>query len=474
MPTTQGNRQILDQKRWEWVTPAPVANVAGACVNAADNVRQAALFVVSNSAAYLYQPDSDGWTSLPNPGLSGTFGAGAAVTSTNWSAGPTAGAVSIAATGGTTTTIATTLTLARSLNGYRLFVMSGPNAGATIEILRNTVGANSTITVPAQASAFSASTTFRLLTPRWFALTGGNTAGWMRFYDYATNTWTSIATTGAPAAVNVDSGMTCTPSWRGSGYVSFGNGTSSGTNTSTTLNDTTTSWTASQWINYQVRISAGTGAGQIRTISASTSTSLTVSVAWTVTPDATSVYSIEGNDDFLYLKTAGTGVMYRYSMSGNAMTALANSGQGSVGFELLWADSSTDASWGSENAIVNGRRIYAPRGSAISNIDYYDIPSNTWVQPISYAPATDTFNTGSSFTFSGGYIYALKEATGRAFRLNVATSEMEGWTQILYTQGASTVGNRAWMHYYRDGATTIPFVHFMGNSQNVTFRQMVY
>jgi hypothetical protein len=41
-----------------------------------------------------------------------------------------------------------------------------------------------------------------------------------------------------------------------------------------------------------VRITGGTGSGQTRRITGNTATALTVGVAWTTTPDATSVFEI--------------------------------------------------------------------------------------------------------------------------------------------------------------------------------------
>src|SRR5437899_1294903 len=62
--------------------------------------------------------------------------------------------------------------------------------------------------------------------------------------------------------------------------------------TSTTLQDTTKSWPINLWAGRPVTITAGTGVGQTSTVSASTSTTLTVSPAWTTTPDGTSQYVI--------------------------------------------------------------------------------------------------------------------------------------------------------------------------------------
>src|SRR5207245_11025788 len=66
--------------------------------------------------------------------------------------------------------------------------------------------------------------------------------------------------------------------------------------TSTTRQDTTksgtTAWTTDQWAGRVVTITAGTGAGQTNTVSSNTANTLTVSSAWTTTPDGTSKYVI--------------------------------------------------------------------------------------------------------------------------------------------------------------------------------------
>jgi len=71
-------------------------------------------------------------------------------------------------------------------------------------------------------------------------------------------------------------------------------GTSSGSNTATTLNDTSKSWATSTWVGGAVRITAGTGAGQVRAICANTPTQITVCDSWTTIPDTTSKYEIIG------------------------------------------------------------------------------------------------------------------------------------------------------------------------------------
>jgi hypothetical protein len=69
-------------------------------------------------------------------------------------------------------------------------------------------------------------------------------------------------------------------------------GTATGTQTVSTLSDTTKAWTTNQWANFLIKIRAGAGANQVRYVFSNTATVLTLSSDWTITPDATSVYAL--------------------------------------------------------------------------------------------------------------------------------------------------------------------------------------
>lgn len=69
-------------------------------------------------------------------------------------------------------------------------------------------------------------------------------------------------------------------------------GTSSGSNTSTTLNDTSKSWTINEFSNKVLIITGGPGVGQFRKIASNTSTELTISEAFDTLPDNSSEYVI--------------------------------------------------------------------------------------------------------------------------------------------------------------------------------------
>lgn len=477
MPTTNGNRKILDLKRWVFCAPCPVASAAGSFIVSSRHFRQQQLLIRSNTEALIYNPSEDGWVNIASPALAGTFGAGASGTAGAWSTGSTIGASSLTATGGSTTAINTNQTLARDLRGYRVQILAGPNAGAVLDIVSNTTGSNSIITVAAQASAFSASTVYRLLTPRWYILGAGTlAAGSFRVYDYATNTWTTLSNTNLPATVGTDGKLIATPSVVDGAFKQFATGTATAGGAST-IDNSAKSWATNQWANFQIRITAGTGAGQIRTISSNTGTQITVSAAWTTQPDATSQYSIEGNDDFLYYMGSNAVTLYRYSISGNSWSTLtpgvARAAAPGAGMSGHWIHSVPATDWTSENAIINGRRIYSFRGAAGAVLDYYDIAANTWVNGVVYAPNTETFAAGTKYALHDGVLYIQKEATGRWFAFDIARSEMFPWSTMLYPQGAAIVGDTAFDVVYKDGATDIFYVYMLLNTSNILLRQMV-
>lgn len=69
-------------------------------------------------------------------------------------------------------------------------------------------------------------------------------------------------------------------------------GTATGTQSSTTLQDTSKVWSTNQWVNGIVSITSGTGVGQSRRVTSNNANTLTVSPGWYTTPDSTSLYSI--------------------------------------------------------------------------------------------------------------------------------------------------------------------------------------
>ena len=476
MATTNGNRPILDLKRWEACAPAPAATAAAQFVVSSRHFRQSQMFVRSNTEAWLYLPAEDSWVALASPGLAGTFGAGACGVAGGWSTGATVGAASLTATAGTVSTITTNQTLARDLRGYHVLILSGPNAGVTLQIRSNTIGTNAVITVDVQGTAFSASTVYRLITPRFYLLGAGTlAAASFRVYDYATNTYQTLSQTNLPASIATDGRLVATPSWLDGEYRQFATGTATAGGASTLTNSAKT-WTTNQWTNYQLRIVSGTGAGQIRTLASNTGTVLTVGAAWTTQPDATSVYAIEGNDDFLYFLGNNAVTLFRYSIAANTWSTLtpgvARGAAPGLGMSGHWVHSVTATDWTDESNCQNGRYIYSFRGAAGGLLDRYDIAANSWAA-ITYSPNSETFTTGTKYAYHDDRLYVQKEATGRWFAYDFARSEMFPWSTMLYPQSTAVLGDTAFDVAYKDGATEIFFVHMLLNTSTIHLRQMV-
>lgn len=477
MATTNGNRKILDLKRWEFCTPSPSATGAATFIVSSRHYRGQQLHVVSNTTANLYNPMEDGWIAVPSPALAGTFGAGACGVAGSFSTGTTVAASSLTATAGTVSSITTNQTLARDLRGYSVYFVGGTNAGKTKTIASNTIGTNAVITFDsAEAVAFDATSQYRIKAPVFYVLGAGTlAAGSFRKYDFATNTWTTLAITGLAANIGTDGRLVSTPAWIDSGFKSFATGTATAGGAST-LTNSAKAWATNQWTNYQIRISGGTGAGQIRTVASNTGTVITVSAAWTTQPDATSTYSIEGNDDFIYFMGNNAVTLYRYSIAGNTWTTLtpgvARGGAPGAGMGGTWIYGVTAADWTNENLILNGRYIYSFRGAAGALLDRYDIAGNTWAA-ITYAPAAETFTTGTKYAYCKDRLYLTKEATGRWFAYDLAENAMQPFNTCTYTQGAAVLGDTAFDVTYKDGATEIDYIYFLLNTSTVLLRQMV-
>lgn len=449
--------------------PAPIASTAGSFITSSTLWDQFQFYSASLTAYYIYNPAEDGWQQIPSSGLAGTFGA--ASCGTYHPLGPTG-----TASAGAASTLTTTLTIPGSLANYKIRLTGGTGAGQERTIASNTYGANSVLTVSSPWTVTpDATTTYVLITGRWWVFCGNNAATQgFRYYDVATNTWSAaLSTTNIPVSFDGDGKLRSTP-----GGVSFATGTATA-GAATTLTNSAKTWTTSQWTNHQVRLTAGTGAGQVRTIASNTGTVLTVSASWTITPDATSQYVIEGNDDFIYLAGDSAVTLYRYSISGNTWTVLspgvARSGAPSTGMSLQWVSSESDALWANESAIINGRRLYSFRGGATGTLDYYDIPSNAWTSAVTYQRATETFTTGTSWENAGnGTFYVQKDATSRFFRYDVAAQTLDAFSTLPYPQSTALLGDRLFTVDFTSGSDSLKFLYHLRNNATEMFRCLVF
>ena len=442
-------------------------------------------YLASASLFYRYSLDQDAWMQLPSPALAGTFGAGAC--GEFKALGFLGGTSTTAATAGTTTSITTAKNLMQSIKGSKVKCVAGAGAGYAGTVASNTLGANAVINVtPASGVAFDATSVFQVFSGSVWALSAGTlAAGSFRVYDVATNAWASKSITGLPATWGTCGQLLSAGSEQ---TGSFETGTSTGTNTTTTLNNTGKAWGTNCYANSQVRITAGTGLGQRRVIASNTATALTVAVAWTVTPDATSVYSIEGNDDSMYLLGNGAVTAYKYDCSADTWATLAptaaRAGAMISGGTADLVSNVSEAAWlGWTNTLLNqsatlykqnGRYIYSLRGGGANTIDVYDVAANTWVaQGTQYGLATETFTLGSCSCYSGDYIYLMKENTGRVLRFNLVTFELEPWAAWLYGSGGTVLeGDKIFAASFVEGATKVRYLYGQSHTSTI-FQRML-
>lgn len=484
MATTVNLRKLLHRKAWETCTSAPALTTAGAFVVSDKydlNNGSRAFLMTSAAAVYMYEGNEDAWCQLPASGATGTFAAGSC--GEYRALGAMGGAFTQTATAGSTTTLTTNRTIVRSLADCRVRVVAGAGVGYEGTVVSNTLGANAVVTVtPASSVAFGATTQYQIYSGSLWFMNAGTAAVGFSVYDVATNAWTARSVTGLPTAWGTTGQLVST---MGSA-ASFATGTATA-GAASTLTNSGKAWATNMWANYQVRITAGTGNGQIRAIASNTGTVLTVSSAWTVVPDATSVYSIEGSDDYFYLLGNNAVTMYRYSVSGNAWTTLAptaaRAGAMAGGGTADWIDNVSG--WDNETAVAhyttalfkqNGRYIYSFRGGASSTLDVYDIAANTWISGISYGNQMETFTTGSHSVDFDGVIFIAKEATGRAFRFEINKNRLVGVstnTNQSALGGTVVEGDKMFVLPYKDGGTTVLFVYMLRHSSSDLVRMLL-
>jgi hypothetical protein len=465
MATTVNLRKLLDRKEWEMMTPAPTATAVGTFVVSSSLVNQLQLYVQASTVQYLYRPDEDAWLTVTSGSL-GTLAAGSC--GAHHPNGPTG-----TATAGSASTLTTNLTIPGNLAGYKIRITGGPGAGDERTILSNTYGANSVITVSSNFSAtITSSSTYLLLTGRFWCLGCSAAAATFKYYDVATNAWTSRSSTNVSATFGTDGRLIATPG----SLASFATGTAT-SGAASTLTNTGKAWVTNAWTNFQIRITGGTGAGQIRTIASNTATVITVSSNWTANPDATSVYSIEGNDDYLYLMGNNAVTLQRYSIAGDSWSTLspgaARSAAPGAGMSGHWVYAATDPTWTVETTSNQGDRIYSFRGGASTALDYYSISQNTWVSGITYQRLGETFTTGTSYALVNDYLYIQKDSTGRFYRYDIPKQTLDPWSTLLYAQGTAVVGDKTWDTAYVDGGTTLRWIYNLRNTGTELFRCMV-
>src|SRR5256712_430938 len=210
------------------------------------------------------------------------------------------------------------------------------------------------------------------------------------------------------------------------------------TQTSTTIQDRTKSWTTNQWAGHLVTITAGTGAGQTSTVSSNTANTLTVSPAWTTIPDGTSKYAISQSTSTTLQDTtkSGTTAWPVNVWAGRLVTINAGTGAGQTRSVLsntantLTVSSAwtTTPDGTSQYVIAQTSTTLQDTTKSVSNANAW--PANLWIG----RPVTITAGTGA------GQTRTVSSNTTNALTVSPAwTTTPDGTSQYDITQTSATL-----------------------------------
>lgn len=288
-------------------------------------------------------------------------------------------------------------------------------------------------------------------------MTSGTTSGQYR-------TISSVNAAGTTATVTA--AFSGTPAAGDTFVVEYAQGTATGTQSTTTLQDTNQTWTTNFYANFDVKILSGTGAGQRRRIASNTANTLTLAAAvtgntrtgaWAVTPDSTSVYEIVPSSDFLYYMQGNSGTgFYRIDL---------NTGTRATTWTTLTVVPGAVAG-GGDLVHMKYRApyvIFAMRGNGTSSFYQYNLGLNTWTTMPGTYFVSETFNTGAALSSfdAAGRLLIHKDATTRLYAVRLSDFFIEPAGTLPYAAPPSYDGHRMckvtsedgvhWLYFLRAG-----------------------
>lgn len=317
-----------------------------------------------------------------------------------------------------------------------------------------------------------------------FALIASGTAVVFYRYNTALNAWSAaLSVTNVPATWGTDGRLVCPEpalnAYQG-GYhsaVALNTITASAT---AAINATTISVTALPLaLPNGAVINFGTAAAPVWAVltaaAAAAATSITVSPLLAAVNSGSVAYWYA--DMFLFGNNAT--VMYRYNFAGNAWTTTsANAANPALPAVTAAPGAGCVACWlPGSGASDAANKLILLRGAASASVYTYNLVTNTFAT-VTYAPATETFTTGSTSairsdaTGKNAKLILKKETTGRCYQLDMAALEMTPLaTQNLVNEGTALVGDRMFAMRSPDG---IDFVNMLASTSALMVRTGLY
>lgn len=427
--------------------------------------------------------------------------------------------ISLESNGATTTSITLTTALSAAVGVNQLanrgdgegfiirIIGSAAGSSGKIEerrIIANTSGTTPTLTLDV-ALSFTPATgdAYEIISGRVFLLGGGtNAVNIWKYYDIATNSFSSLANTNLPVAVTVDSAMISLSELHVSNDRKPGEGLVDGTATydASTIfdciaSDLVTVPTANtitgtgmpslftnEYRNFQIRIVEDTvnttAVGQRRRISSHTSgtgATFTVSTNWTVTPSSSAKFVVENDDDKIFMRSSAGALIYNYNITANTWDTstwavpVAN-GNGSTGTQAFGITRDTTG---------NARQsfVYFIRGGNSFSIDVLDIAgaaTGSWSNDIVYGNKSQLFTTGTCgiyapATLGGRFLNINVNGTQRMARFDLRNRVLDSQSYLRFPQGTAVNGAKMGHTLFIDGTTKLSFIYILTSSQAQMF-----
>jgi hypothetical protein len=189
-------------------------------------------------------------------------------------------------------------------------------------------------------------------------------------------------------------------------------GVATGTQSVTTIQDTTKTWAVNIYAGRRVRVLTSGGPIEV-TITSNTSNTLTVPTITLPVTLVTQYVILEGNAK-------------------------------GVGTNANWA-------FGTSSAALRGRYVWIARGGGLYGFERVDLTTGR-VSVINTSPLSETLTTGTMTAYDGGdRIYFHKDATQRVMSLNVVTGKISGASMYPYAAPTAVIGNRMEVFTTKDG-----------------------
>lgn len=528
-------KKVIDNQVWRQVAPAPNAHGAAValCSDMRSDLSRNPFVYQLVSAAILnrYNIVTKAWNFVINPGLGGTFGAGAATAFV-----PSFGLVGTIAAGSTPTRVVLSTALPTPVGvnmlanrggsgeyGFKIRIIDNAAGGSGKTAERYIVGnsAGTTPTIDVQSSFGFTPTTgarYEIIAGRVMMLSAGALAAtsW-RSFEVASNTLASMGTTNLPATIGTDSSIlvldeqytpfNCSP---GDGMIKgaynydtgvvsrfalTATGAAAGTLTGqATLGDAVV--VANEYRNFQIRIVEDTvnttAVGQRRIIASHTagaSPVYTLGTNWTVTPSASAKYVIE-LPNLIVVRSSAATTVYTYNYTdatiNNGTNNIAANAWSTTYFAAAPAANAAAGIWMPSFGIQpdvgrNARHSfnYFFRGGA-ATLDVLDIANTitgTWTGAITYDGSPGAFPaTGSSGCYSpcdnqGRMFYMnlyTASAVNQMFRFDVQNRVLSPYTPTDFLQsGTAAVGNRMASYAAIDGTDLYDVVLLLSHTSTI-------